>query len=587
MALLTGHTGTADPIDEEYFTRESGEDSVAVHMHLDAVDGIARDVVEGFRAPPRRGLEVGGLLLGHVEPGVPPRVWIDRYQRLECEHRYGPQFALDARDIEELEKAATAIHQTSDLNIVGFYRSHTHPGFQLEETDHELIARYFSDPGDLILLIRPESITKISAQFFARNADGEVGPSGAEFPFRGRLLASLEDAAGQPEATSTAPDALPLAVVDGNSAESKALPEPVAPREGFRRLVPDFVPLEDQGRPARAFMNDPRPERIVPEPAARFTPLAHDDGPSSTRKLVRQWWPLGGAIVLVAGAFWVLLPHAEHREAAPTAVADVPDAGVSVRPLGLYVDPSGATWRISWNRDATALNGTRGVALFVRDGDDQNRIDLSPADLQKGSYEYQPKGQDVTFRLEVTDRGGRLTAESFRMKSAPAVSPDPPQVAAARPAPAAPATVRPVPRIKVPPTVPASIRPRIKQPIPIDIWVHVDEHGRVTDAVPSTKERPGLESYLARRAVAAAKQWRFDPARADGKPWQAVRKFTSSSKSKTGWRAWNARRGSTGGRRYWVETFAAARCMVRTRPRECSARTRRALTDLPTGPVVP
>jgi hypothetical protein len=81
MALLTGRSGTADPIEEEYFTCESEAGCVVVHMHLDAVDGIARDVVEGLTSP-RHGVEAGGLLLGHAEPGDRPRVWIDRYQRL-------------------------------------------------------------------------------------------------------------------------------------------------------------------------------------------------------------------------------------------------------------------------------------------------------------------------------------------------------------------------------------------------------------------------------------------------------------------------------------------------------------------------
>jgi hypothetical protein len=235
---------------------------------------------------------------------------------------------------------------------------------------------------------------------------------------------------------------------------------------------------------------------------------------SSTGNLLRRWWPLGGAIMLVGGAFCLLVPHNGRRDAAPVSAVASGETGVAVRPLGLYVDTSGAAWRISWNRDATALNGARGTALFVRDGDDQNRIDLTPQDLQSGSYQYQPKGQDVTFRLEVTDSGGRLTAESFRLlKSAPALAAEPPK-------PAAPATniARPVPRVKVPPTVPSGIRPRIRQPIPIDVWVQVDVHGRVTDAVPAAKTHSGLEAFLAARAVAAAKQWRFDPAREDGKP---------------------------------------------------------------------
>jgi proteasome lid subunit RPN8/RPN11 len=508
MALLTGHAGTADLIEEEYFTCESGEDSVVVHMHLDAVDGIARDVVEGLTSS-RRGIEAGGLLLGHAEPGDRPRVWIDRYQRLACEHRLGPRFSLDAKDIEELEKAAAAIHQSSELNIVGFYRSHPHPGFQLEEADHELIARYFSDPGDLILLIRPESAASISAQFFARNAAGEVRPSGGEFPFHGRVVGALDGSLAEEPAPQPDADAVPC-VPEG----PPATPDRANLREGFRRLVPDFVPVEEQGRPSRAFMNEstlPAPQR--PD---RSTPLAHTDEleRSSTGSFFRRWWPLGGAIVLVGGAFWLLLPNVGRREATPVTAVASSETGVAVRPLGLYVDTSGAAWRISWNRDATALNGARAVALFVRDGDDQNRVDLSPQDLASGSYQYKPGGQDITFRLEVTDNSGHLTAESFRlMNSATAV-------AVERPKPAAPATniVRPVPRIKVPPTVPASIRPRIKDPIPIDVWVQVDVHGRVADAVPATKQHPGLEAYLATRAVAAAKQWRFDPAREDGKP---------------------------------------------------------------------
>jgi hypothetical protein len=468
MALLTDQPGTADSIQEDYFTRESGDDSVVVYLHLDAVDGIARDIAEGS------GVEVGGLLLGHVEPGDRPRVWIDRYQRLE--------------DLLEIEQAAAAIHQSSDLNIVGFYRSHTHAGFQLEESDFELIARYFSDPGDLILLLRTGSVATISAQFFARDAAGEVRPSGAEFPFRGRVLGAL---AGDP--IPAAPDK----------------PDGPAPREGFRRLVPDFGPIEDQGRPARAFMSESIPAEALP------APFSHRDesGIASTRKRARRWWPFACAILLVAGAASILLPRVDRREATPVPDNASPEAGASVRPLGLYVDPSGSAWRISWNRDATALRGARGVRLFVRDSDDQNRIDLSPQDLQSGTYQYQPKGQDVTLRLEVTDNSGHLAAESFRvLKSAPAAP------VVVKPAAPRSNTVPPHATRQVPPTVPASIRPRIKDPIPIDVWVKVDVHGKVTEAVPVAKPHSGLGAYLAKSAVAAAKQWRFDPAREDGKP---------------------------------------------------------------------
>jgi hypothetical protein len=39
----------------------------------------------------------------------------------------------------------------------------------------------------------------------------------------------------------------------------------------------------------------------------------------------------------------------------------------------------------------------------------------------------------------------------------------------------------------------------------------------VISAVPVSKPHTGVESFLATRAVYAAKQWRFEPAREDGK----------------------------------------------------------------------
>ena len=51
-----------------------------------------------------------------------------------------------------------------------------------------------------------------------------------------------------------------------------------------------------------------------------------------------------------------------------------------------------------------------------------------------------------------------------------------------------------------------------------DVRVKIDVHGRVISAVPVAKPHSGVESLLATRAVYAAKQWRFDPAREDGKP---------------------------------------------------------------------
>ena len=571
MSLSSNQSrGTADPVDVEYLNHEPEAAGLGIHMHLDAVDGIARDVIEGFKAIPRRGVEVGGLLLGKVIGWEHPDVWIERYQRLECQHRYGPPFVLDAQDHAALEEAAQRIAGSTELSVVGLYRSHTRPGFQLEESDLELINRYFSDSSDLVLIIRPENTADIDAQFFARDESGEMRPLGNPFPFRGRVLrvADLmldgdeeeEDPAEATRQTRNAPaengvagsrhdsppesapaaSALPDDRASDNTSEhhpeqvhSEPVPtETPAPRENpaprqdpaprqqkMRRLVPDFVPPVEPVEPGGVFSFEPR---LAP-PTPQF---AMEPERSGFREAVAKWWPLAGAILLVCGAMWFLF--GANRRAAESA-GDIAE----YRPVGMYVDPGLQRWRISWNPSATAFRNARSVALFVHDGDAEDRVDLTKQDVSSGAYSWQPKGNDVTFRLETIDTGGRISAESFRVirPAAAATAPNAPSMpgpksaagatsAAPEAVPASPHSAHLVPAKavhKVPPVIPASIRPRIHGSIPIDVRVRIDARGRVTSAIPAVRQRAGLNSYLASRAVYAAKLWRFTAARENGK----------------------------------------------------------------------
>jgi hypothetical protein len=228
---------------------------------------------------------------------------------------------------------------------------------------------------------------------------------------------------------------------------------------------------------------------------------------------MKKWLPLLAALVLVGGILWLLLRAGGHASnPAPAQTAE------PARPLGLYVDASGETWRVSWNPNATALHEARNVQLFVRDQslDDQNRIDLTAQNRDSGSYTYRPAGNDVTFRLEVTDKGGQVSAESFRLMRAanPVAAAPPPAVASAG---SAASIVQPKAIYRAPPVVAAGVRPRIRGTIPIDVSVQIDARGHVVSAVPVTKPRSGLDQYLAARAVQAARLWRFEPARENGK----------------------------------------------------------------------
>lgn len=509
-----------DPVDTEYFEWNPEGSPFSVHMQLDAIDGIARDVLEGVKILPRHGLEVGGLLLGRIGGGDRPDVWVERYQRIQCQHRFGPQFILDDQDRSGLEAAAANILENRDLAIVGVYRSHIRPGLQLEGPDLDLINRYFSDPTDLVLLIKSDEASDPSARFYARDAQ----PIGEVFAFRGhRVGAGMVGPAPEviaeiPEVK--APDEPAKAVAEDRSPEPPVEDPPAeedtdvktAQSERPRRLVPDFVPAPVEP-PRREPLPGPRLEE-------RYAHLLEPEAPTPGERL-KKWVPLIAALLLVGGLLWFMLqPSRRGSSSVPPPQASAEPG----RPLGLAVEPMGAMWQLSWNPSATALQEARSVQLFVREGDDQNRYDLAQKDLATGTYQYKPAGNDVTFRLEVTDRSGHVSAESFRLSraAAPAANPLTPP-AAKQPAPPAPQTsggrlTLPKAIHKAPPVVAAGIRPRIKGMIPIDVRVQIDSRGRVTSASPVTKQRSGLEAYLATCAVKAARLWRFEPARENGQP---------------------------------------------------------------------
>lgn len=481
-----------DPVEIQHLEWDPADSRVSIHMHPGVVDGIAHDVFESFG----KRLEVGGLLLGRVVAGPRPAVWIERYQRVSCEHRFGPRFILDSGEIVALEESATNILASGELAVVGLYRSHTRPGFQLEESDFDLIRRYFNDPSDLVLLIKPQPDNRISAQFHAWDAGISSHPVGGEFAFSGRAV-SMVAAAAEDDDTEETGDRENIAV-------------PTVQRENPRRLVPDYAPSPVEPAPSLFGLS----QNFVPNDSSRPDDLTAELG---TRERLKRWWPLLAALALAGGILWLVLQPGAHLSFNSATPAPVQTAE-TIRPIGLYVDLSGQAWRVLWNPNATALHEARSVQLFVREKDDQNRIDLSPRDLASGSYEYRPAAPtdaaDVTFRLEVVDRAGQVSGESFRLMQTPRVA----SPVAPSPAPETPARiVQPKAIYRAPPVIAAGIRPRIKGTISIDVRVHIDTRGRVVSAAPMTRQHSGLDRYLAGRAVQAARQWRFEPARENGK----------------------------------------------------------------------
>src|SRR5689334_24704474 len=83
------------------------------------LDDIRLAVTDAFFSLPRGGAEIGGILLGSFHGDM---LVIGSYAPLECEHAYGPSFALSPPDEARLgELLATHKSSAGGLRPVGWY----------------------------------------------------------------------------------------------------------------------------------------------------------------------------------------------------------------------------------------------------------------------------------------------------------------------------------------------------------------------------------------------------------------------------------------------------------------------------------
>lgn len=163
--------------------------SLTVALTLPVVERLSLEAMEAFKAVPRRGLEIGGLLLGSVERlrDDQTRISIEDCAEVPCEHRSGPSYQLSTADLETLDHA-----RAEHPDAVGMYRTATQSEtLSLHEDDSALFERHFSSTEAIFLLIHPatrtaafcvptESGLAVSHEFTFHAADLAGGPVEAE-----------------------------------------------------------------------------------------------------------------------------------------------------------------------------------------------------------------------------------------------------------------------------------------------------------------------------------------------------------------------------------------------------------------------
>ncbi|MGI8742098.1 MAG: hypothetical protein ACR2NN_05935 [Bryobacteraceae bacterium] len=345
---------------------------VSIYLSLDVVDRLQQDVMRGFGAVPKRGAEVGGILLGSASHDGRLLVDIEDYEMAPIEYKRGPSYQLSASDLESFQAILDRLRAGTDpdLKPVGFFRSHTREGTGLVQDDLDLLKRSFPDPNAVVLLIKPYATRVSTATFlFSENGGFEPGSPLLEFPFRRKLLAPDDDT---PPKRPRAP------------ADSAHQPEPP---ETVSRRLPQAQPLDT----GYAELSESEVEHPQESAQSRWI-----------------WVPLSFIFLLVG----VLLGFQAALTLRPQNAAGNSDPF----DLQLNVSKDGDNLNVRWDRQARAIrSATRGVLVIV-DGLYNKTVDLDPSQLQTGTVVYRHNSGEVRFRLEVYPRERDMIVETVDWK---------------------------------------------------------------------------------------------------------------------------------------------------------------------------
>ena len=412
--MSTENTVTSQPaIDgittpKSYYNWTPEGKPVQVWLDFDVIDRMSAEVMRGFGSVPKRGAEVGGVLLGEVDRTTGKlSIHVHDFVMVPCDYRRGPSYQLTDSDTQLFSEAVAKAAQgtTQDLRPLGYFRSHTRDGMGLTEDDLQLFSNYFPDPSSVILLVRPFA-TKVSQAGFFFEENGQIRSDATylTFPFRRRELGGgsigenpRQGAEAATEALERAAGALPLA-----EAATAGGQRPAGATEAFaqagnsidnRRLFGNVeeTPPGISGFDSSAFQRDSLGAMSNSVPYSGQNPVGNE----ASQKIKKSWvWLPLSSIFLMLGVVVGFLIAITMRQ---------PNTGVplSAYGLSLAVQQESDSVHVTWDRGAVPVAiATRGI-LHIQDGDFYKAVELKAADLQTGSVIIRNVGSNVTLRLEV------------------------------------------------------------------------------------------------------------------------------------------------------------------------------------------
>jgi proteasome lid subunit RPN8/RPN11 len=308
---------------------------------------LARQSSRAYQSFPNGGSEIGGVLFGIVDQ---EEIRITAAREVPCEYRHGPCFVLSPSDEETLQHVIGESASDPDLRglvPVGWYHSHTRSPISLSPEDVRIWNRFFAQPWQVALVLRPQQNEPTRAGFFFRPESGPVRIDSSYKVFQADSgLTSAETVQNLVDAVLNTPNA-----------EGGTAPEPV--------------------------------DVAVPEPPEE---LFH----RPRRRSAWKWLGAVGIAALSVAVGAIYLKRTQSPQPAKPA-------------LGLRLVDRGGQLRAVW--DATSpivVNAERG-AIEIQDGAEKTRLPMNSDLLRGGSVPIlRPRGDvEVTLEVEVPSLGNR------------------------------------------------------------------------------------------------------------------------------------------------------------------------------------
>ena len=374
------------------------------------LDDIRLAANDAFFSLPRGGAEIGGILLGEWQEGL---LTISGFAALDCEHALGPSFTLSLGDEARLQELIRAAPAAGAGHVVGWYHSHTRTGVSLSDSDLTIHNRFFPEPWQVALVVKPHTMEPMRGGFFFRGPGGIIhtGSSYREFPIEPLPMQQVPRAAPMEPPSSFRAPVGPIvdvrASADAPPAAAATVVEVHAEPEAPRPPQPPIV--EVRAEPVVAPPPPVAAPRVsVPEPAPKAAPAAAPPPVPSLfeHRQERSWtWLMAvlgvGSVLAVGIAAYVERDTWFPAAGTPRQVFSPVSAAAGLN----TVDEAGQL-QIRWDANAPEVRVATGARLEIADGGPAAAIPLDAQHLASGVFTYARRTERVDVSLVLDEPAG-------------------------------------------------------------------------------------------------------------------------------------------------------------------------------------